>query len=64
MSDFFTTKADAIEQSILPALGDYADDFDVDAIFDECFVYRDGCFVPRDGVDFWEVAKASDVSNR
>lgn len=36
----YTTKTDAIEQAILPALGEYAADHDIDAIFDEAFAYR------------------------
>ena len=60
----FATKTDAIEQSILPALGEYADDFDIDGIFDDCFTYEDGYFVPREGVDFWEVAEKHDISGK
>ncbi len=36
----YTTRPDAIEQAILPALGDHADDYDVDAICQETFDYR------------------------
>lgn len=36
----FTTRQDAIEQHIAPALGEWGDDYDLDSIFDACFVYR------------------------
>lgn len=36
----YTTKSDVIEQAILPALGEYADDYDTDAIADAAFDYR------------------------
>lgn len=36
----YATKRDVIEQEILPALGDYADQHDVEAIADATFVYR------------------------
>ena len=35
----YTTKNDAIEQYIEPALGNYTDDFDMDAIFEDFFRY-------------------------
>lgn len=37
----YTTKAQAIEEVIIPALGDYAPDFNIDAIFDEGFTYNE-----------------------
>lgn len=60
----YTTRNDAIEQYIQPALGDFVSDFDVDAIFEEFFKYdrEDGGFVPRGDVDFYEVARSNDVS--
>lgn len=36
----FSTRQDAIEQYIVPALGDFGDDYDLDGIFDELFEYR------------------------
>jgi hypothetical protein len=41
----YTTRQDAIEQAILPALGEHADDYDTDAIFDATFEHK----VDRDG---------------
>lgn len=35
----YTTRQDAIEQDILPALGNYADSYNIDAIFDEAYDY-------------------------
>lgn len=52
MTNTYTTKTDAIEQHLLPILGEHADDYDIDAIADEIFTgtgegtnYR---IVPRD----------------
>ena len=52
MTDTYATKTDAIEQHLLPILGEHADDYDIDAIADEIFTgtgegtnYR---IVPRD----------------
>lgn len=36
----FSTRTDAIDQAIIPALGDFAGEHDVDAIFDRAFEYR------------------------
>lgn len=36
----YTTRRDAIEQAIIPALGDHGDDYDTDAICREAFEYR------------------------
>lgn len=38
----YTTKQDAIEQAIIPAIGeDHANEYDLDAIFDACFRWHD-----------------------
>lgn len=37
-----TTIQDAIDQEVLPALGQYAADYDVEAIADEVFRFDDG----------------------
>lgn len=57
----FTTKQDAIAQVITPALGDYADDFDIDQIFDATFEYDGKGFTQIVDQDtFWaEVEKAA-----
>lgn len=57
-----TTITDVINREVAPALGEFVDDFDVEAIAREAFEYVDGAFVQREDVDFWEVAKAHDVS--
>lgn len=36
----YTTKTDAMEQAILPALGEYGADFDADGIFADAFEYK------------------------
>lgn len=36
----YTTIQDVIEQAVLPALGEYADDHDADAIAREAYTYR------------------------
>lgn len=60
----YTTKADALDYCIKPALGDFVEDFDLDAIFDDFFRYdeQERGFVERDDVDFWDVAESHDVS--
>lgn len=40
MTKRFTTKDDAIQQDILPALGEFADSHDIDGIFAETFEYK------------------------
>ena len=57
-----TTPGDLSSYEVVPALGEFVDDFDVEAIAREAFEYVDGAFVQREDVDFWEVAKAHDVS--
>lgn len=36
----YTTIADVIEQDVVPALGEHADDYDAEAIAREAFEYR------------------------
>lgn len=62
MTTKYTTIGDVISYEVVPALGEFVDDFDVEAIAREAFEYVDGAFVQREDVDFWEVAKAHDVS--
>ena len=45
----WSTKADAINQAILPALGEFAADYDIDAIADEL------------ASAFWEIATDHDL---
>ena len=59
------TRADAIERDIIPALGDTAADYDLDAIFDECYEYSAeyGGFVQTcDDEAFWAAVQRADVS--
>lgn len=58
------TIADAIEREILPALGEWAADYDVDAMARELFEYSpDTRRLEPTGADFWEVARRHDVSS-
>ena len=60
MSDTYTTKQDAIEQAILPALGEFAADHDVDAIFNATSAYEGAGFVQTATVDeFWAAVEAN-----
>nr|DAL95709.1 MAG TPA: hypothetical protein [Caudoviricetes sp.] len=73
----WSTKADAINQAILPALGEFAADYDIDAIADEYLEWNGREFVPavlaqnpdmseEDMTDelasaFWEIATDHDL---
>ena len=60
MNDTYTTKQDAITYAILPALGEYAADHDVDAIFDATFTYEGTGFVQTASVEeFWAAVEAN-----
>lgn len=64
----FTTINDYINQEVIPALGDYADDYDVEAIAHDMLLWHEEThrlgatdanhsgFIIRDDVDFWDVA--------
>lgn len=61
----YTTRQDAVEQVILPSLGEYADGHNIDAIFEACFAYdpcsghiQDAGFVQiaTEG-EFWETVQ-------
>ena len=59
----YATKTDAISQYIRPSLGDFAEDYDIDAIFDETFRWRDGKLVlttPEE--EYYEVVARHDLS--
>ena len=56
----YTTKNDAIEQYIEPALGDFASDFDMEEIFNQAFEYSEennGFVLAIDEGDFFDVAQ-------
>lgn len=58
-----TTVADVINYEIVPALGEYVNDFDLAAIVDEVYTYdaHDG-YKQREDVDFWDVVSKHDIS--
>lgn len=58
-----TTVADVIEYEIIPALGEYVNDFDLASIVDEVYIYdsNDG-YKQRNDVDFWDVVSKHDIS--
>lgn len=53
----YMTIRDAINCEVVPALGEFADEYDVDEIALRTFRYTDGYFELRDDVDFWKVAQ-------
>lgn len=70
----YATRQDAIEQYVVPALGDYGNDYDHDAIFEATFAYRAdhdergnevltnaGFERTADDIEFWEAVKAAEV---
>lgn len=68
MSTLYSTTTDYINDVVLPALGTYADEHDVDAIAADMTVWHNEVdeadninldksgLVERDDVDFWDVA--------
>lgn len=58
-----TTVADVIDYEIVPALGEFVNDFDLSAIVDEVYTYdaHDG-YKQREDVDFWDVVSKHDIS--
>ena len=61
----FSTKADAMDY-IEQSLGDYRDDFDLDSIFNNAFVY-DQCsqgfiLMPMDEYEYWDIVKQAELS--
>lgn len=64
--DKYTTLGDVVAYEVIPALGDFADDYDAEAIAREAFEMKtDGLrcwYVQREGVDFWEIAQNHDIT--
>lgn len=69
----YQTIDDVINYEIAPALGDFVDDYDIDAIASDAFEYvvdldedgvqhGNGYFIEREGVDFWAIAQKHDIS--
>ena len=70
-SQTFSTRTEAIEQVIIPALGDYGNDYDIEAIADEVLAYNEaydeeanvyrlndqGFYQCVDSDEFWEVVE-------
>lgn len=65
-TDNYTTLSDVVAYEVIPALGDFADDFDAEAIAREAFEMKtDGLrcwYVQREGVDFLEIAQNHDIT--
>ena len=71
----YTTIDDVLSYEVVPALGEYVDDFDAEAIASETFEYvvniddngvqhGNGYFIQREDVDFWEVVKKYDYGEQ
>lgn len=58
----YTSIQDVIDYEVVPALGEFADEYDVEEIAHELFEYVDGYFERRYDVSFWEVAQAHDLT--
>lgn len=61
----YTTRNEAIDREIIQPLGEYADQFDIDAIADQVLVsvgegidYR---FTANEDVDFWDVVAQHEI---
>lgn len=61
----YTTRNEAIDREIIQPLGEYAGQFDIDAIADQVLVsvgegidYR---FTTNDDVDFWDVVAQNEI---
>lgn len=57
----YATRQDAIELEIMPALGDFADDFDIDAIADEALDSdSSGYWIRVSPEEFYKIASKYD----
>lgn len=59
----FTTITDYIDQVLAPALGEYADDFDLMELADDCVDYdaeRQAFVQTVDEEEFWKIVEAHD----
>ncbi|HDM2782266.1 hypothetical protein QP916_03690 [Corynebacterium accolens] len=61
----YTTRNEAIDREIIQPLGEYADQFDIDAIADQVLVSVgegiDYKFTTNDDVDFWDVVAQHEI---
>ena len=68
MARRYSSISDVIACEIVPALGELAGDYDVEAIAREAFEgVADGSgyhLTQRDGVDFWEIVAKHDTTSR
>ena len=59
----YTDRNEAIHHEIITALGDYADEHDIDAIADQVLTTtgegKDFRIILDEGVDFWAVVEAN-----
>ncbi len=55
----FETRTEAIDRYIVPALGDFAECFDLEAIFEEAFEWRGGYLTPTKEAEdgFYDIAQ-------
>lgn len=50
-------------QYVVDCLGEYADDYDIDAIVDEAFERTDdGWIIEESSDEFWDIVRANDIS--
>lgn len=57
----FDTLTDYRERVVLPALGEYACDYDTEAIAASMTVHLGRFLVERPGLDFWEVVRLHEL---
>ena len=59
----YSTRAEAIELEVLPALGEFAENFDIDALADEVLGHdKDGYWVKASVGEFYEAAEKYDLT--
>ena len=62
--EIFSHRNEAIDRAILPSLGEYANDYDLDAIFDAAFDWDEGgrgfIQVVTDA-EFWTIVADSEI---
>lgn len=59
----FTTITDVNDQLVIPALGEWVDDYDVESIADEITEWRDNKLVVTcDDEEFWKIVESHDIT--
>lgn len=62
MGKTYSTKPEFIAEEIIPVLGDYVEDFDLDAIFDAVAVWNGkGYVLDADAEEFEDAVEAADM---